>query len=179
MSKADEKRLKKVLKYYKGISLSDADVMKLVNGKAKVLVYSDLANYKTLDDAMGPHGALFLLYESQPDYGHWTCVFRRGNLIEFFDSYGGFPDTQLEWIDDHFREISGQSYPLLTWLLYHSPYDLSYNEHKFQKKGDDIATCGRWCSLRLAMKDMPLEEFYDAFHGRRSDDVVSILTSMI
>lgn len=174
------KDVQETIDFLKNISLSNVDVMKLVNGKAKVLLYSELKNYKTLDEALGEYGAMFLLIETRPDYGHWTCVFKQTkDLIECFDSYGDFIDTQLEYIPSNFREISGQEYPMLTYLLYHSPYDISYNQHKFQKLGDGIATCGRWSSLRILLRDLPLKKFYDLFHGKKADDVVSILTSLV
>lgn len=180
----------KEIERHKNIALSDQDVLKLVEHKAKILVYSDLAKFNTLDEALGEHAAVFLLYESRPDYGHWTTLFRLvnpdgtlSNTVEFFDPYGTFPDCELEWIPKHFREISGQMYPQLTWLLYHSPYDLTYNEHKFQKHGDGINTCGRWSALRLAFREMPLDKFWNFVkttsksNDLSPDDLVSILTS--
>jgi len=155
---------------HKNIPLSDSDVMRLVEGKAKILVYSDLQKFNTLDEALGEHAAAFLLYETKKDFGHWTAIFRimneNGKLtdtVEFFDPYGKFPDTQLEWVPEHFKKISGQDYPQLTYLLYHSPYNLTYNEHKFQKVGDGINTCGRWSALRIAFREMPLKIFNDTF----------------
>jgi hypothetical protein len=167
----------KEINKHKKIALSDSDVLKLVEHKAKILIYSDLSKFKTLDEALGKHQAAFLLYESQPDYGHWTVLFRNDDYVEFFDPYGVFPDNELEWIPKHFREISGQMYPQLTALLYYSPYDLEYNEHKFQKHGEGINTCGRWSALRLAFRDVSLKQFAEMFKGKKSDDLVSILTS--
>lgn len=175
---------KETIKKHKNIALSDQDVLKLVEGKAKILIYSDLAKYKTLDEALGSHAAAFLLYESKPDYGHWTVLFRLLNedgtlsdTVEFFDPYGTFPDCELEWIPKHFREMSGQMYPQLTWLLYHSPYNLTYNEHKFQKHGSGINTCGRWSALRLVFRKLPLKRFAEIFKTKNADDLVSVLTS--
>ena len=162
---------------HKKIPLSDSDVLKLVENKAKILVYSDLQKYDTLDEALGPHQAAFLLYESQPDYGHWTCIFRNDDYVEFFDPYGIFPDNELEWIPDNFRKVSGQMYPQLSALLYKSPYDLEYNEHKFQKKGAGVNTCGRWSALRLVFRYLSLKDFAKLFKHKNADDLVSVLTS--
>lgn len=165
---------------HKSIPLSDADLLKLVENKARILVYSDLQKYETLDKALGEHGAIFLLYESRPDYGHWTCMFKMddGETVEFFDPYGIFPDYQLDWIPEHFREVSGQMYPQLSALLYNSPYKLTYNEHKFQKKGAKINTCGRWSALRLIFRDLSLKDFAKMFKSKYGDDIVSVLTSL-
>lgn len=180
--------MKRKIKKLKAIALSDSDVMKLVEHKARVLTYGMLREYSTLDEVLGKHNAIFLLYETKPDYGHWTAVFRRTdengqltNTIEFFDPYGIFPDNELEWVPDNFKEISGQNYPMLSALLYESPYNLTYNDHKFQKHGEGINTCGRWSALRIVFKDIPLEMFADKFLHKNgewtSDEIVSILTS--
>lgn len=167
----------------KAEALSDEQVMKLVDGKARVLIYSDLADYDDIDEALGEHLAIFLLYESRPDFGHWVCCFRNGNEIEFFDPYGIFPDEELKWISEDFRKVSGQKYPHLSYLLSESPYKLTYNNFKFQKQGSGINTCGRWSALRLVFRDLTLKRFKHLFYERHDDlspdDIVSILTEDI
>lgn len=172
-------RIQQIIDEYKAISLSDSDVMRLVNNKARVLIYKDLKHYKTLDDMLGPHSAVFLLYETRPDYGHWVAVFKHDpTTIEFFDPYGIFPDEQLKWTNTHTRKILGQNVPYLSALFYESKYpNLTYNNYKFQKEGAGINSCGRWSALRIALRDMDLEEFKKHFYGKNSDDLVTILTS--
>jgi len=167
------------LQELKSIALSDKDVMQLVEGRAKVILYSELHKYKTLDELLEPYGAIFLLYELKKDYGHWCAVFKQDeNTIEFFDSYGNYLDNQLKWIPKNFRKISDQWYPHLTALFYNSPYkNLTYNEYPFQHKGNQISTCGRWSSLRLVMRNLPLNIFADVFKHANSDDIVTYLTS--
>lgn len=169
----------KQINKHKNIPLSDSDVMRLVEKKAKIVIYSDLNDFDSLDEVMGEHEACFLLYEFKKDFGHWTCLFKMkdGKTIEFFDPYGIFPDTELDWIPKNFRKISGQDYPLLTSLLYYSPYNLTYNQHAFQKKGEGINTCGRWCALRLVFRELSLKGFVKLFKKTNGDDLVSILTS--
>lgn len=171
--------LKQVVDAYKSISLSDQDVMKLVNHKARVLIYSDLKHFRTLDEALGPHKAIFLLYETRKDYGHWVAVFQHNKTtVEFFDPYGIFPDEELYWTNVHTRKMLGQDVPYLSSLLLKSKYpNLEYNNYKFQKEGSDINTCGRWSALRIALRDMSLEDFKKNFLGKNSDDLVTILTS--
>lgn len=173
------KALKQQIAKEKAIALSDSEVLRLVDHKAKVIIYNELKKYNTLDELLHPHGAVFLLYETRPDFGHWVAVIKRNNdTIEFFDPYGIFPDEELQWTNTHTRKMLGQDVPYLTSLLYHSPYpNLEYNEHKFQKLKDDVNTCGRWSALRIATKEMSLEQFKKLFHGKNSDDLVTILTA--
>ena len=159
---------KKKIDHHKKIPLSDADVMRLVEGKAKVLVYDELNDYNSLDDIIGPHGACFILY-GPTNFGHWTALFKMkdGKTVEFFDPYGKMPD---HWLDKN-------KYPILSYYLYHSGYNLTYNEHAFQAKGEGINTCGRWCALRLVFRDLSLKGFAKLFKHVGADDLVSILTS--
>lgn len=171
---------KKDIEHLKNIALSDKDVLDLVEGKATIMLYSDLHKYKTLDDVLKPYGAIFLLYEIKKDYGHWCAVFKQDNdTVEFFDPYGKFLDTELEWIPTQFRKISNQWYPHLTALFYHSPYkNLIYNQYPFQKKGNNVKTCGRWSALRIMFRDLPLDDFASLFLGKKSDDLVTLFTSL-
>lgn len=178
---------KGILNEYADIALSDKQVMKLINGRANLILYPDLHKYKSIDEILNPYGACILLYEAKPRYGHWCCIFKVNNkLIEYFNPYGGFeegfPDDSLEYIPIDFRLVSNQYYPYLSILMYNSPYELSYNEHAFQKHGNNIKTCGRWCALRLVFRHLSLEEF-DAlikFFNKKlnisSDQLVTLLT---
>lgn len=150
-----------IIKEYQDIALSDKEVLQLINGKANLILYPNLHKYNTIDEILEPYGACILLFEAKPKYGHWCCIFKvNDNLIEFFNPYGGYPDDSLEYIPMRFRLVSNQYYPHLSWLMINSPYELSYNEYKFQKHGSDIKTCGRWCAVRLIFRYISLNDFY-------------------
>lgn len=171
-----------IIKEYEEVALSNFDLIKLVDGKAKVVIYPNLINYKNIDEVLGKYGACFLLFEAKPRYGHWVCLIKRGNVIEFFNSYGGYPDTSLDYIPMHFREISNQVYPILSLLLYESPYELEYNEFQFQKKSKDIKTCGRHCVVRILLKDLDIYQYKSFLDNIRKntklnyDEIVTLLT---
>ena len=180
------------LQEQKSHSLTDAEVLELVKGKAKVVTYDQLRRYDSIDQLLRPHGAVFLLYQQQKNHGHWVALFKRennkGNVeIEFFDPYGFFPDEQLFWTDKEVRQQLHHDYPHLTKLLYKSPrnYDLIYNEHKFQKFGKGVNTCGRWCVHRLQNRDKSLQSYLGmvkngtggSIKTKRTDDYVTKETS--
>ncbi len=173
-----------LLKTYEDIALSDDQLLKLIDGRAKLVLYPELINYTNIDDVLGKHGACILLFEARPNYGHWTCLHRTGGNVEFFNPYGGYPDDSLQYIPMHFREVSNQLEPYLSMLMYNSPYTLSYNEHKFQKHGKDIKTCGRHCALRLIFRDLNLPEYAFMMKtlkqkiGLTTDELVSYLTGL-
>lgn len=172
--------MEKILNKYKNIALSDKQVLELVNGRANIILYPDLHLYENLDDILYPYDCCFLLYEAKPHYGHWCCLLKthdeRGPLIEFFDSYGGFVDSQRKYIPELFRKMSNQDVPHLSYLLLKSPYELSYNQYRFQKMKPGIKDCGRWCALRIILRDMPLDQFAKLFNNKYSDDLATLLT---
>lgn len=172
------------IKYYESIGLSDQDLMKLVNGKGKVVLYRDLVKYRTLDELLFPYDVVFLLYETEPKWGHWNVIFRRGKnneIVECFDPYGtkGHLDDQLYLIKQPFRKQSNQEFPQLTYLLYNSPYDIDYNEYDFQRHAKDNNTCGRWCFVRWLFKDLTLEEFCEFFKNKYGDELVTYLSAWV
>lgn len=169
-----------IIKHYENIGLSNSDLSELVQGKANIVIYSQIFDYKTIDELLYPYDCCFLLYETRPKWGHWCVIFKRTpNNIEFFDPYGTFIDDQLDFINKNFRKISKQSYPYLTYLLYNSPYKIEYNQYKFQKKGNNIKTCGRWCVCRLWYKYLSLEKFRKLFKNSYGDEIVTYLTAWV
>jgi hypothetical protein len=170
-------KFEKIIQKNKEKALSNREVLNLVNNKANLLLYKDLHNFNNIDEVLGPHQACFLLYESKKNFGHWCCVFKiDNNTIEFFDPYGYFVDDELDFIPENFRKISNQDYPHLSYLLYKSPYMLSYNEHNFQELAKGVNTCGRWCALRMILRNYTLEEFQKIFNKINGDELVTLLT---
>ena len=74
-------------------SINDALTKKQIQKKLNVNVvfYEDLYNYNNIDSLL-KNNAVILMYRSSPFFGHWTCLIRSGDKIEFFDSYGDLPD---------------------------------------------------------------------------------------
>ena len=150
--------------------------------KANILKYSELANYNTLDDLLpNDRDYAFILYEDSPNKGHWTCVSKNNNQIEYFDSYGGAPDSPLNWNPKAKNSQLGQGQKILSNLLEGSSKKVIYNPVKYQEEGGDINTCGRHCVFRLKqMKDgKNLAEYYDFMKKLKSnsnknyDEIVS------
>lgn len=170
-----------IIKYYENIGLSNDELMTLANGRAKVVIYPDIGKYRTIDEFLYPFNAVFLLYESRPRWGHWNLIHKLPgtNIIECFDPYGTKIDHQLRHINPSFRKMSNQELPWLTYLLYNSPYEIHYNEHKFQKDAKNIKTCGRWAYIRYLYNYLSLEEFKDLFKNKYGDEIVTYLTAWV
>ena len=167
--------------------LSDA-IIKQYLPSARILKYSELANYNIIDDLLPYNKSYFvLLIEKKLNEGHWVCVLRQDDKIEFFDSYGGYPSSQLEWSKKNNYKL-GQNRKWLNILFDNSPLDVIYNKIKFQSTNDDINTCGRHCICRIKsmlMNNIDLDDYHKLLENIRDDtgltfdEIVSIYIDKI
>jgi len=142
--------------------LSTKQVKYLLNGKVNYVPYSEVKNYRSIDELIGEYNCCILLYFTAENFGHYVCLTKRDNEIEFFDPYGLMIDDELEFLGDDeedLKERKNQNYGYLTELLLDSPYKLIFNQYQFQKEKDDINTCGRHCAVRCSMKKLDLEQY--------------------
>lgn len=166
------------------IPLSGIDIKKLLGGKVKVILYSDLINYSSLDELLHPYGCVVILYMQKKIkngfYGHWCCIFKiNDNEVEFFDPIGVWIDSEIDGrLESSFRKENNLEYPLLSYLIYYTglKYKLYYNHIRFQNR--NTSTCGRHCVIRLRNRNMKLEDYEDYIFswGPNADITVCNLT---
>ena len=179
-------------------ALGDNDIKKFLPN-AKIIKYSQLKTIKNITDLLPDNKAYsIILYETEPNKGHWTCIMRyndkkKGDLIEFFDSLAddGHPDSELKWNSKNTNKFLGQGKPILTALLNKSQLPIIYNKYKFQsegnkKDGDTINTCGKHCIFRIKNLldcNRNLEDYYKYMKSLKKeskntyDEIVSHLCS--
>jgi hypothetical protein len=148
--------------------------------KPNLLVYSDIKKYRNIHQLLGKRGACIILYRTSDRTGHWCCIYRNKEGLNFFDSYGFVPDDQLGFIPNHLQKALGQDFMYLTKMMLDSKLRVQYNEYQLQDYDDHrIATCGRWCVVRLEYPSVSVERFKDIFRGHRlsPDQIVYGLTS--
>ncbi len=170
----------KIIKQLTSEPLSGKEMMRATDDETTVLAYEDLRDVNNIFDILGPNNNFTLLYETQPNYGHWTAVLYHPeiNTIEFFDPYGKPIDSQLEYITD--PNIPRD--PLLSELILDTDSKIIYNNKPLQKLGKDISSCGRHVALRINMRDIPLEEYQDMMMSKSKDErdkMVTYLTAFI
>ena len=62
---------------------------------AKVLRYADLADYDSIQELLpASKSYAFLLYQHRPNDGHFTCLMRYGNTVEFCFDVREFTDAE-------------------------------------------------------------------------------------
>lgn len=161
-------------KYY---PLGDNEIKMLLGGQTVVRLYKDLANFNTIDEVIAPYGNCVFLLETKPNFGHWVCIKRIGNMVSFFDSYGGFPDNQKHHINEDFLAQSGQKYNKLCELLHKASFTslVEFSNRRLQNiKNPNIATCGYWC-VCFIKSGLTVDDFYewiDSFHYKDKDQLV-------
>lgn len=168
----------------KAQSLSDADLRHLVPG-VPITLYKDLkgATLSDITDSAGRGMILFTDDETPTAIsGHWFAVLPQRTGFLVFDPYGGTASDP--WYDGvkfvsrtELREL-GQSRPMLDDVFRRAGVRVLFNETPFQKRVDDVNTCGRHCVVRLWNRDMTNAEYksYIYSQGPDADATVTRLT---
>ena len=135
--------------------IDDTDISRWLGGDAreKIIKYSELKNYKTINDLIPEDkGYRIILTESKPNVGHWCCILKYKDILEWFDSYGVKMDGEFRYIPNVVRKMLGQDGNVLTKLLTQTKrpdQKVYYNKRRLQSGDDGINTCGRWCIARI------------------------------
>jgi hypothetical protein len=142
-----------------GTSLTDGDIVRYFGDgvESKILKYSELANYQTIDELLPKERDFrIILVEDSHNKGHWCCILKYNKTIEWFNPYGIRPDAQKNLLGKVRNQMLGQHEDYMTKLMKGgNGYKLIYNKKRLQKLKAGINTCGRWIILRIiCMKDM-------------------------
>lgn len=150
-------------------ALSESELLNLFDGKIKIVDYKELQTYNNLENLLYPYNKVIILYNTAPYYGHWCTFWKYNNTIQFFDSYGVFPDDQIKYAKKNMPNLYNEM-PHLVYLLYKYDCPTFYNEFQFQKKANNINTCGRWVYYRLLNYELDEYEFYNLFKNIKDKD---------
>ena len=145
--------------------MSDGDVEKYSGGASSrdIIKYSDLENYETIDDLLpNPFDYRIILIETRENLGHWVLLLKHNNSYEYFNSYGVNADSQKNRLNKMMNRMLGQKEDFVMKLIKASKKKYVINNVPFQNRNPQIATCGRWCVLRILTAEkmgMSLTEF--------------------
>ena len=115
----------------------------------KIMKYSELENYNNIDELIPDKDDFrILLLESQPRVGHWVCLIRKGDTLEFFDSYGKSHKGELKFIPKIINKMLNQPDDYLTRIMKSSKNPI-FSLLKLQSENPNIATCGRHVVSRI------------------------------
>lgn len=147
--------------------------MKYLNPDAKLLKYTDLYKYRTIEEVFGNYKKVIILYLIQSNTsGHWTCLFKNKKGINFFDSYGVPVDYEMELLSPAKRKRLNQEQDYLNNMLKHKR--VIFNNITYQDR--DTATCGCFVSHRLYYSHLDNYQYLDLFFKSEQDpdDLVSV-----
>jgi hypothetical protein len=147
--------------------LDSDDLKRCLGSDITLMPYYELRDVRDIDEIFDPQGRCMLLYgiESKTN-GHWVCLKRYEDHIEFFDSIGvhqegGVPDSQLHWVSAAKRAEMGEDSPYLKRLMRKKGLPVTYNKATLQDDDPAIATCGRHCVSRLWKSALALDAYVD------------------
>jgi len=100
------------------IPLSSDKVKSALGANTRILKYSDLKQFNTIQDLLpNKNDFVIILIEDKQDSGHWTCLMNTNKGYYYFNSYGGKYDSDLSVIPMCIRSILGQNKKEITRLL--------------------------------------------------------------
>ena len=159
--------------------------------QSKIILFEELKG-KNLEKVLPANpDYVILLFELQSDFdGHWVCILRYDNTIEWWDPYGMTPAEVYESNTVQKNSSLNQdknyaSIMIKNFITSHPKYNFIVNRKRFQKMEPGINTCGRWVTFRikaLMKKGMTLHEFYEfykktknLFKNESNDELVSLI----
>lgn len=167
------------LEEVKSYALTDEDIRTMLGSDISILNYPQLESMKDIDDMFDSKGRCILLYPNAAiNAGHWCCLIRRPDSIEFFDPYGDKPEEQKNGLSrTRLQELEIHE-PYLMRLMRNKRIPIFYNKLGFQQKNDDVATCGRHCVVRLLYSPYDLDTYHQIIKksGLSPDSFVTGIT---
>jgi hypothetical protein len=166
-------------------SISDAEIRYYLPS-ANILTYPELSIIEDIEQLLPRNDSYFiLLYLDTENSGHWVSLKRFNNNIDYFCSYGTFPDDQIrKWYGAKLAKQLGQNKLYLSNLLNKTKLNVNYNDVDYQNKNIDIVTCGRWC-IDFIKSGKNLKQYYKMMQklrkqtGKTYDELISDRISII
>ena len=113
------------------ISLTGRDMM-FLNPDAKLLTYTQLYDYDNVDELFSDCDKIIILYlTTSSRSGHWVCLFKNREGINYFDSYGVPIDFQFELLSKSQRKKLHEEQDYLKKLLFNEKVKVRKYKHSY------------------------------------------------
>ena len=133
--------------------LSIKQVKKFVGPHIPVIEYSKFAKMKTL-----PPVVVYLFLTSD-GFGHFCAVFRRGETVEVFDSYGIPAESEHSFVTPEVLKHLGERNDFIKELCKSHGWLLNHNATQLQSWDLKVETCGRHVVERVAHRNWGNDEY--------------------
>ena len=128
--------------------LSDSKVREALGDDVKILKYSELKKYGSIDELLPTVNSFFIcLLEEELNSGHWVCCLRLDDGLFYFNSYGQKFDADISVIPRCIRLILGEQGCQFGRLF--GEKECGWNKTVLQ--GSASMVCGRYCILAITM----------------------------
>ena len=175
--------------------MSDNDFKKYFGNRIQTVKYQNLDDYQSITQLLPKNKSyVIILIEWELNIGHWVLLSRyrdKGtNILEYFNSYSGYPSSELSLLNDKKRIELDEFDKHLNVLLNKAMKDFTiiYNKFPLQSlkkvRGVEPGTCGRHVILRLVMLkyfNLNLQQYINFMKklkkesGLSYDEIVAIL----
>lgn len=145
--------------------LRGVEMMRL-NPTAKIITYDELNSINTLNELFegNKYDKVIILYLLHSRYsGHWVCLFKNDQGVNFFDSYGRKPDKSIDNLTEKQRKEYNEKREQIFKLLTNSCNKFIYNDYPLQDKKIKTQTCGCWVTHRLINSHFSDNEYIELF----------------
>lgn len=140
------------------------DVYEMSGKPITILRYRDIKNIIDLKRFMERNKYCLIHYQTEGRVhkdimGHWCALYYNLYGINYFDSYGKFPDETLNHIPQIYLKYSSQQYASLCELIIREidkGTRIYYNDKRLQ--GKYTQTCGIWCAYMFRHSNKKMEE---------------------
>lgn len=172
------KTLESEIKNDSQIPLSDSMIERLTNGLVKVIRYTDLDEYKTIENVVGEHGIVIHLSVQDYNSGHYISMWKRDNVVYIYDSYGLTiaQDVQRSsYIINETNERDNLFILLDRWKSQGGYVSVNNFAHQDINK-PQLATCGFHALFRLNRKYLDHIEYnkFLKYKGLNPDEIVTL-----
>jgi len=131
----------------------------------KFILYENMHKIRHINELLPQ---CLILYQLA-DVGHFCCVFKNKEGINFFDSLGIKMDNELYLANGKYKN---HDFTYLTKLLYEANTKVIFNEYQLQNI--KTSTCGHWCAIRMKYYDLFNDEFYKIFKNKKNRDQIVV-----
>jgi hypothetical protein len=146
--------------------LSDTDIQKILKpSRTRIITYPELAKVSDINSVFDQLGRCIVFIPISPTFGHWCCLIKSNNNIEWFDPYSVKVDGEKKWISKATLIKLHEEKPYLTELLQKTKVEngtkLTFNPYHWQKDTEGVNDCGRWTAIRCKLYNKSLSEISD------------------
>jgi len=165
----------KKIKQVEENSISDAEIRYYLP-QSNIMTYPELSIIEDIEQLLPRNDSYFiLLYLDTPkrNSGHWVTLKRFNNDINYFCSYGTYPDDQIrKWYGVELAKQLGENKLYLSNLLNKTKLKVNYNDVDYQNKNIDIVTCGRH-AINFIKSGKNLKDYYKMMKKLKRDSKMS------